>query len=150
MLLNKGKYRGKAAIVLLSFALLSGCGAKPGDTVSLPPLEISESEKLPYNEWEDLPHTDSLASELHNLAAELEMDSISAGTYLRYSEGDKEDGENDECTLSFDYKGTLAFGKLILIGEDWHTVFIMDAKTAELYFSSPEYEDLIPFYQNGK
>ncbi len=144
MLLNKRKYQGKIAIALLSFTLLSGCGAKPGDTVSLPPLEISESEKLPYNEWEDLPCTNSLACELQNLAAELEMDSISAVTYLRYDEGDKEDGENDECTLTFDYNGVLVMGKLEFVGEKWCAMYVLDGKTAKVYWANPEYKDILP------
>lgn len=144
MLLNKRKYRGKISIVLLSLTLLSGCGAKQGDTVSLPPLEISESEKLPCNEWEDLPYTDSLASELQRIAVELEMDSISAVTYLRYDERDKEDGETDECTLTFDYDGILVMGKFELVGEKWCAMYVLDGKTAKAYWVNPEYEDVLP------
>ena len=107
-------------------------------------MEISDSEKLPYNEWEDIPYADSLAAELQSVAADLNVAPIETITYLRYDKAKDED-ETDICSLSFIYKEALAFGRFCLIEEKWCAMYIIDAKTAETYWASSEYEGEYPF-----
>ena len=135
-------------LMLCGTLLLSGCSGESkqaeanSESVVIPVLEVPEQSKLPHSEISDIPEIEEFSALLQTLADELGIDDVKTLTYLSCKNAD--DGVN--CSFAFPYKDSEAYAKFGYDGDSWLAVWVIDSKTADVYWVGDGMEEYLPPY----
>lgn len=133
-----------ALLVCCSLLSFSGCsGENSSDaSVSIPTLQVDERSALKSAEVSDIPNIDGFSIALHEIAIELGMDNIQTLTYISLSESDG----SCVCNFSFPYNDTEAYSCFVYTDESWTPVWIIDSRTAKVYWLADGMDECLPPY----
>lgn len=132
--------------ICFSLLFLSGCSGENNTevSVSVPVLQVDEQSALKSDSISDIPNIEGFAVALHEIAVELCIDDVQTLTYISLSESDG----FYRCNFTFPYNDTEAYSLFGYDGESWSPIWIIDSRTAKVYWLANGMDECLPPYAN--